>query len=145
MKILVSNKLLKDNPNKRIIKCACGCIYEFNKDEYKHIVDNEYVVYCPECEKSEGFIFDTDDDEKEIWKPKEEPHDRGFIEVCPVGFPFCVYDPAYIKHNYPEWYKKLYGNKLPYDAARIPGHCLDHLYKDKQGHIQCHEYDTEDK
>jgi hypothetical protein len=32
---------------------------------------------------------------------------------CKHGYDDCIYDPAYIYATYPEWYKKLYGDKLP--------------------------------
>ena len=28
--------------------------------------------------------------------------------VCPRGYDDCIWDPAYIFYNYPDWYKKLY-------------------------------------
>ena len=37
--------------------------------------------------------------------------------VCPFGMVDCVCDPAYIKYNYPEWYKELYGDISPEEVA----------------------------
>ena len=32
---------------------------------------------------------------------------------CKHGYDDCIWDPAYIYNTYPEWYKRLYGDKLP--------------------------------
>ena len=58
-------------------------------------------------------------------------HCKFYEPVCPFGYTDCVYDPAYIKHYHPKWYKELYGNKTPEEAG-----------------CSCHEgsgYDDEDK
>jgi hypothetical protein len=36
---------------------------------------------------------------------------------CKHGYDDCIYDPAYIYATYPEWYKKLYGNRLPEEVT----------------------------
>lgn len=43
---------------------------------------------------------------------------QAYIPVCPQGWDDCVYDPAYIKHHYPDWYKELYRNMTPKEAAK---------------------------
>ena len=32
--------------------------------------------------------------------------------VCPRGYDDCIWDPAYIFSNYPDWYKKECGSCL---------------------------------
>lgn len=35
-------------------------------------------------------------------------HDKGYYQsLCKYGCGDCIYDPAYIKANYPKWYKDL--------------------------------------
>lgn len=36
---------------------------------------------------------------------------------CKHGYDDCIYDPAYIHATYPEWYKKLYEDKLPTEVT----------------------------
>jgi hypothetical protein len=55
----------------------------------------------------------------------------------------CVYDPAYIKHYHPEWYKETYGDKEPSEAIYEPGGCFDRYQKDPEMMHYC--YDDEDK
>jgi hypothetical protein len=60
--------------------------------------------------------------------------------TCKFGWDDCIHDPAYIYATYPEWYKELYGDKSPEDAA------LD----DEEGCCRscsekCCYYDDEDK
>ena len=40
-----------------------------------------------------------------------------YIPVCPRGYVDCVCDPAYIQFYHPDWYKELYGDKTPEEAA----------------------------
>lgn len=58
--------------------------------------------------------------------------------TCKFCFDDCIYDPAYIYSTYPDWYKKLYGNKTPEEAAMS-----------KRSSCSCCEngceYDDEDK
>lgn len=57
-----------------------------------------------------------------------------YSPVCPQGYKDCVCDPAYIKYHHPKWYKDLYGDLTPEEAAKE--HCsVDDEY--------C--YDDEDK
>ena len=46
---------------------------------------------------------------------------KDYIPTCPQGWDDCVCDPAYIKATYPEWYKELYGDMTPEEAAKK--HC----------------------
>lgn len=57
--------------------------------------------------------------------------------ACPIGATDCVLDPAYIKFNYPKWYKELYGDKSVEEAAKK---CHPD-YEDNW----CNDYDDEDK
>ena len=59
-----------------------------------------------------------------------------YIPVCPLGIKDCISDPAYIKRHYPEWYKDLYGDIPPEEAARRA--CSGYTYP-------CECYDDEDK
>lgn len=79
-------------------------------------------------------------------KYADYPHKSLFMEykpVCPRGYVDCVYDPAYIKHYHPEWYKKLYGSKTPEEAAHEKNKCYDKLKEDPDEEYYC--YDDEDK
>ena len=59
--------------------------------------------------------------------------------TCKFGWDDCINDPAYIYSTYPEWYKSLYGDKTPEEAAMEEekgcAHCTE----------QCCYYDDEDK
>ena len=59
--------------------------------------------------------------------------------TCKFGYENCIHDPAYIYSTYPEWYKELYGDKTPEEAAT----------DEEEGCISCTEdncyYDDEDK
>ena len=57
--------------------------------------------------------------------------------ACPIGAIDCVGDPAYIKFHYPDWYKELYGDKTPKEAALK---CRPD-WEDRW----CRDYDDEDK
>ena len=37
--------------------------------------------------------------------------------TCKFRYENCIHDPAYIYSTYPEWYKELYGDKTPEEAA----------------------------
>ena len=43
------------------------------------------------------------------------PYTRFFylngMHVCPKGYSDCSSDPEYLKRNYPEWYRQIYGDK----------------------------------
>lgn len=59
--------------------------------------------------------------------------------TCKFGCEDCIHDPAYIYSTYPEWYKELYGDKSPEEAA----------VDKEEGCASCTEdncyYDNEDK
>ena len=59
--------------------------------------------------------------------------------TCKFGYENCIHDPAYIYSTYPEWYKELYGDKTPEEAAT----------DEEEGCVSCTEdncyYDDEDK
>ncbi|MBO5424089.1 MAG: hypothetical protein J6A25_01090 [Lachnospiraceae bacterium] len=57
--------------------------------------------------------------------------------TCKYGCIDCIYDPAYIKETYPRWYKSLFGEMTPLDAACWDGTCADCR--------DCDKYDDEDK
>lgn len=69
----------------------------------------------------------------------EEP----YKPVCPRGYTDCVCDPAYIKYHHPEWYKEMYGDLSPEEAARIEDSCYDRFREDPDEKYYC--YDDEDK
>lgn len=57
--------------------------------------------------------------------------------TCRHGCDDCIYDPAYIKATYPDWYVELYGEKTPEEAAL-----------EKNGCVLCYcgeRYDDKDK
>lgn len=60
--------------------------------------------------------------------------------TCPRGYVDCVYDPAYIHFHYPDWYKELYGDKTPEEAAEK---CRQKVLEDPSEEYYC--YDDEDK
>ena len=51
-------------------------------------------------------------------------NDPIYNPVCPFGYDDCVWDPAYIKANYPEWYAKLYGDKTPEEVGCDTNSCF---------------------
>lgn len=63
-----------------------------------------------------------------------------YVPVCPRGYLDCVYDPAYIHFHYPDWYKELYGDKTPEEAAEK---CRQKMLEDPDEENYC--YDDEDK
>ena len=63
-----------------------------------------------------------------------------YVPVCPRGYLDCVYDPAYIHFHYPDWYKELYGDKTPEEAAEK---CRQKVIEDPDEENYC--YDDEDK
>ena len=63
-----------------------------------------------------------------------------YVPTCPRGYTDCVYDPAYIHFHYPDWYKELYGDKAPEEAAEK---CRQKMLEDPNEEEYC--YDDEDK
>jgi len=66
---------------------------------------------------------------------------QDYVPTCPRGYVSCVYDPAYIKCNHPEWYKKLYGDLNPEEASEQS--CAKKVREDPDEEYYC--YDNEDK
>lgn len=71
---------------------------------------------------------------------KVEEDDTKYEPTCPRGYTDCVNDPAYIKSADDKWYKKLYGDKAPEEAAE---ECRQKFMKDPDEKYYC--YDDEDK
>ena len=69
-----------------------------------------------------------------------KPSELKYTPTCPRGYTDCVYDPAYIKFNHPEWYQHLYGDKTPEEASY---ECQELMKKDPNEEYHC--YDDEDK
>ncbi len=67
---------------------------------------------------------------------------KEYEPTCPRGYSNCVHDPAYIKHNHPEWYAKIYGDKTPEEASKT-GSCQEAFEEDPDEEYYC--YDDEDK
>ena len=63
---------------------------------------NKNTEKCECCERNAPPMIDN----YQYYKP-----------VCPQGFLNCVRDPAYIQYHYPEWYKEMYGDLTPEEAA----------------------------
>lgn len=64
-----------------------------------------------------------------------------YVPTCPRGYDDCVNDPAYIKYNYPDWYKDLYGDLTPEEASKQS--CAKRIEEDPDEKYYC--YDDEDK
>lgn len=64
-----------------------------------------------------------------------------YIPTCPRGYEDCVYDPAYIKYNCPDWYKELYGDLTAEQASEKS--CVKKVREDPDEEYYC--YDNEDK
>lgn len=65
---------------------------------------------------------------------------KPYIPTCPRGYTDCVNDPAYIKYYHEEWYKDIYGELTPYEAAEK---CRKAVEEDPDEEFYC--YDDEDK
>ncbi len=98
---------------------------------------------CNKCLKNPKFKdfknFFESNDSKEYYDAKilEE---QGYLPTCPRGYIDCVNDPAYIKHNCPDWYKELYGDKTLKEASE---ECRKRMEEDPDEKYYC--YDDEDK
>lgn len=79
--------------------------------------------YCYKCVHNDEVII-----------PKN--YFKGYDPVCPIGYTNCIHDPAYIAYAYPSWYKELYNNLTPLQAARLSCHPSCDM---------CCDYDDEDK
>jgi hypothetical protein len=82
-------------------------------DSYQH--REEYMNYAAKFDfprNSEGKIeSDTVFNEVSdyMWRNYCDPqvYQPLYTPTCPHGYEDCVYDPAYIKKHYPEWYEDL--------------------------------------
>ena len=82
-------------------------------DSYQH--REEYMNYAAKFDfprNSEGKIeSDTVFNEVSdyMWRNYCDPqvYQPLYTPTCPHGYDDCVYDPAYIKRHYPEWYEDL--------------------------------------
>lgn len=54
-----------------------------------------------------------------------------YIPVCPKGYGDCVYDPAYIKFHYPEWYKREFGVMSLEEAVMVGCSASECSYDDE--------------
>ena len=81
--------------------------------------------------------------EREQEKRRQAQAAKDYTPTCPRGYDDCVWDPAYIKHHYPDWFAKLWGNRTPEQAAQSPGGCFDKYKNDPNEKYYC--YDDEDK
>lgn len=90
-------------------------------------------VLCITCVTDKSLCDKCKDNPKYADYPRRSFY-KEYEPTCPQGFDDCVYDPAYIKHYCPDWYKDLYDDLTPEEASRL--HCnIDDEY--------C--YDDEDK
>lgn len=69
--------------------------------------------------------------------------EKEYAPVCPRGYDDCIWDPARIKHNNPDWYKRLYGDLTPEEAIRVPNGCMDRFNRDPNEDYYC--WDDEEK
>ena len=79
-------------------------------------------------------------------KYRDYPHKslfQAYKPTCPRGYTDCIRDPAYVKFYYPEWYKELFGDKTPEEAAHEENGCYDRFKNDPDMKYYC--YDDEDK
>lgn len=98
-----------------------------------------YVRTCTTC----GYVDPTEDFENINGEDVCYTCSLGYTPVCPRGYIDCVYDPAYIKHHYPKWYKSLYGDLSPEEAIHDSGGCVERMEDDPDEKYGC--YDNEDK
>lgn len=70
----------------------------------------------------------------------EYSHYMAYIPTCPRGYKDCVRDPAYILYNHPDTYKRIYGDKSPFEVAE---RCRKAVAEDPDEEYYC--YDDEDK
>lgn len=71
---------------------------------------------CVTCKNPDKFCIKCKDNPRY----SDYPHGSyymSYVPVCPKGNLNCVCDPAYIKYHYPKWYKDLYGDMTPEEAA----------------------------
>lgn len=104
---------------------------KYLKHDAMHWCDCEINKYWRwSFERRKGYSVDV---------PKQFQGLHTFRPVCPFGYRNCVADPAYIRTEYPSWYKELYGDQTPWQAA---SKCREYHEKYPEG---CPYFDDEDK
>ena len=98
--------------------------------------------HCDRCVTSKDQCINCKDNPIYADYPKQSKF-AAYMPVCPRGYSDCIYDPAYIKFNYSEWYKELYGNMTPAEAILVPDGCMEKCKEDPD--MDCCCYDDEDK
>lgn len=74
--------------------------------------------YYDDCDNADSIICNNCVRNLINNKIKDHFHQKAlYVPTCPQGWEDCVYDPAYIKYFHPEWYKTLYGDMTPEEAA----------------------------
>ncbi len=76
---------------------------------------------CSKCVVKDKSLCERCKDNPKYKDYPKVSHFSEYIPVCPQGYRDCVLDPAYIKCYSPEWYKELYGDLEPDEAAKL--HC----------------------
>lgn len=98
------------------------------------------IAHCAKCVTDRSLCKDCIDNPIYANYPVSSKF-SAYVPTCPRGYIDCVCDPAYIKFFNPDWYKKLYGDLSPEDAAKQ--HCIPAFIKDPDEKYPC--YDDEDK
>ena len=88
---------------------------------------------CEKCVTDKSNCDRCKDNPKYADYPKVSFYSE-YISLCPQGYKDCVYDPAYIKHHYPEWYEDMWRDKTP-----------EEIVKEKCDPDDKYCYDDEDK
>ena len=99
--------------------------------------------YCNKCVSDKSLCSQCRDNpevQKILASLPKQSFFMNYVPVCPRGYVDCVCDPAYIKYHYPDWYKELYGDKTPEEAAEK---CRQKMLEDPDEENYCH--DDEDK
>lgn len=99
--------------------------------------------YCNKCVSDKSLCSQCRDNpevQKILASLPKQSFFMNYVPVCPRGYLDCVCDPAYIYFHYPDWYKKLYGDKTPEEAAEK---CRQKMLEDPDEENYC--YDDEDK
>lgn len=90
----------------------------------------EYMI-SEECDDSQWMFID--EVEYAIQALRSRYQKLLYEPACKFGYADCIYDPAYIKFDDPEWYTELYGDVDPSE--------VDDCYDCNNGS----RYDDEDK
>ena len=106
-------------------------IYAIKKFDITDLLTESYRVENEDVHDNTEIVDTTNTvDESQDYQP-----------TCPRGYKDCVYDPAYIKYNYPEWYAKLYDSLSVEEASNQS--CRLKVEEDPDEEYGC--YDDEDK